>query len=49
MKTPEDRVEIARIYLAENGFAELLGSSKVLQKGLEIAAGTIKRRLWDIF
>ena len=35
----EDRYEIARIYLMENGFAELLPKSKVLQNALKIAAG----------
>ena len=35
----EERIAAARVYMAENGFAELLGNSKVLNKGLRIAAG----------
>ena len=35
----EERVAAARVYMAENGYATLLSTSKVLNNGLRRAAG----------
>ena len=37
----DKRIMSAKIYMANNGFAELLSNSRVLNDGLKIAAGKI--------